>query len=71
MQNSSQQLCVDSRRAKLIARLFFEQYYPIVLFRDVFLKENVWTIKMDVGLVKDHNIQLKIDAESGKILGYS
>jgi hypothetical protein len=62
---------VDSHRAKSIARIFLEQYYPITIFKGAILYGNIWTVAMDVGLVRNEIIQIRIDAKTGKILDYS
>jgi len=45
--------------------------HTTIIFEEAFLKENVWTVTMDVGLVGKRAIHVKVDAYTGQILGYT
>ena len=62
---------VDILKVKHIARAFLQQLYSTVIFKHAVLQGNIWTVTMDVGLVREQIIHVKIDASSGVILGYS
>ena len=62
---------IDLIKVKTIARTFLQQLYSTVIFKHAVLQENIWTVTMDVGLVREQIIRVKIDASSGVILGYS
>ncbi|HEV2193867.1 MAG TPA: hypothetical protein VGR54_09655 [Nitrosopumilaceae archaeon] len=62
---------IDGRRAKSIARKFLEHYHSLIIFKDAILEEMIWTVIVDVGHADEHIIRVKIDAKTGKILGYS
>jgi hypothetical protein len=62
---------IDGRRAKSIARKFLEHYNSLIIFKDAVLEEMIWTVIMDVGHADEHIIHVKVDAETGRILGYS
>jgi hypothetical protein len=62
---------IDILKVKNIARAFLQQLYSTVIFRHAVLQGNIWTVTMDVGLVREQIIRVKIDASSGIILGYS
>lgn len=68
--NADSQNIIDKVEAKEIARLFLHQLHSTVIFKEAVLHANVWTVTMDVGLIGRHLIDVKIDAYSGKILGY-
>jgi hypothetical protein len=61
---------IDGRRAKSIARKFLEHYHSLIIFKDAVLEEMIWTVIMDVGHADEHIIHVKVDAKTGKILGY-
>ena len=62
---------IDLARAKEVARLFLQQLHTTVIFEEAVLKGNVWTVTMDVGLVGKHFINVKVDAYTGLVLGYT
>jgi len=61
---------IDGHRAKSIARKFLEHHHSLIIFKNAVLEEMVWTVIMDVGHADEHIIHVKVDAETGKILGY-
>ncbi len=56
--------------AKEIARRFLQQIYSTVIFKEATLKENVWMVTMDVGLYSEHIARVRVDANTGRIVGY-
>lgn len=63
-------LTVDEFKAKEIARRFLEQYHSIIV-SDVLLEDEVWTVSAKIGLMPKDVKKVMIDAETGRILGYS
>ena len=51
-------------------RKFLEQYHSAITFREVKLSGKTWIMTMDVGLVNQHIMQVRVDFESGQILDY-
>lgn len=68
--NNSSQGSIDLAKARDVARGFLQQLHSTVIFKEGILKANVWTITMDVGLIGERLIRVKVDAYSGQILGY-
>ena len=69
--SSGSQDALDIIKVKSIARAFLQQLYSTIIFKNAVLQGNVWTVTMDVGLVRERIIHVKIDASTGIILGYS
>ncbi|NHH97268.1 hypothetical protein DYY66_2366 [Candidatus Nitrosotalea sp. FS] len=63
-------LTIDEFKAKEIARRFLEQYHSIIV-SDVLLEDDVWTVSAKTGLMPKDVKKVMIDAETGRILGYS
>jgi len=63
-------LTIDEFKAKEIAKKFLEQYHSIVV-SDVLLEDEVWTVSAKTGLMPKDVKKVMIDAETGRILGYS
>lgn len=63
-------LTIDEFKAKEIARKFLEQYHSIIV-SDVLLEDDVWTVSAKTGLMPKDVKKVMIDAETGRILGYS
>jgi hypothetical protein len=61
---------VDGHCAKSIARKFLEQYHSLLISKDAVLEGMIWTVTMDVGHVNEHIMHVKVDAKTGRILGY-
>ncbi len=53
------------------ARKFLEQYHSLVIYKSAYLRGKTWMISMEVGLSKEEIIEVEIDAETRKILGYN
>ena len=62
---------IDLARAKEVARLFLQQLHTTVIFEKAVLRGNIWAITMDVGQVGKHIINVKVDAYTGLVLGYT
>ncbi len=62
---------IDASKAVEIARKFLEQYHSSVVFKFVVLEGEVWMVVIDVGLAFEEIRQVAVDANTGKILGYS
>lgn len=62
---------IDIVKVRSIARAFLQQLYSTIIFKNAVLQGNIWTVTMDVGLVRERIIRVKIDASTGIILGYS
>jgi hypothetical protein len=61
---------IDINQVVSIARSFLMQYHSPVIFKSSCLNGRTWVISMEVGLLKEDIIAVRIDAETGKILGY-
>ena len=63
------QLKVDTSTAIEIAREFLEQSYTTVIFENIIMEENVWIIQFNVGFLKENLKNVRIEANTGKIIG--
>ena len=63
-------LTIDEFKAREIAKRFLEQYHSIIV-SDVLLEDEVWTVSAKTGLMPKDVKKVMIDAETGRILGYS
>ena len=61
---------ISASRAIEKTRTFLEQYHSAITFREVKLSGKTWIMTMDVGLVNQHIMQVRVDFESGQILDY-
>ncbi len=61
---------IDTNKAVSIARKFLEQYHSPVIFKSAYQDSITWFVTMEVGLLNEDIIVVKIDAKSGKIQGY-
>ena len=61
---------IDINQAISIARKFLMQYHSLVILKSSCLNDKTWIISMEVGLLKEDIIAVKIDADTGKISGY-
>lgn len=61
---------IDTSRAVAIARKFLEQYHSPVIFKSTYLNNKTWIVAMEVGLLREDIMVVKIDAETGNIQGY-
>lgn len=63
-------LTIDEIKAKDLARRFLEQYHSIVVLNAI-LEEDVWEVSAKIGLAPKDVRKVMVDAETGRILGYS
>ncbi|HJT09841.1 MAG TPA: hypothetical protein VJ771_03580 [Candidatus Nitrosotalea sp.] len=61
---------ITENQAVIIARKFLIQYHSPVIFKSACLNEKTWDVSLEVGLLKDDIIVVRVDATTGKILGY-
>ena len=61
---------IDAEKAKELARRFLGQYHTVIDAKAV-LENKVWVITTDLGFSNTQTKQVRIDAHSGRILGYS
>ena len=61
---------ISANRAIEKARKFLEQYHSAITFREIKLSRKTWIITMDVGLVNQHIMQVRVDFDSGQMLDY-
>jgi len=59
---------IDMLRARETTRKFLQQLHSTVIFKDAVLKKNVWEVTMDVGLIEEQLLHVKVDAYTGRIL---
>ena len=69
--NKEFDLPVGRRKATEIARKFLEQYHSPVIAKTALLHKKRWFVSLEVGLSADDFMEVVIDAETGKILGYN
>ena len=65
-----EEIKIDTSEAVVIARKFLMQYHSPVIFKSACLNEKTWVVSLEVGLLKDDIIVVRVDASTGKILGY-
>ncbi|HJT09843.1 MAG TPA: PepSY domain-containing protein [Candidatus Nitrosotalea sp.] len=61
---------IDESKAKEAARRFLGQYYNVIDTEAV-LEDNVWLVTTYLGSTSSQRRIVRIDADSGKILGYT
>jgi uncharacterized membrane protein YkoI len=61
---------VDSKGAYSIGVKFFEQYHSDVIVKEVTFDNDTWIVKVSIGMITKQDKQVRIDAKTGKILGY-
>ena len=64
-------LPIGKKKAIEIARKFLEQYHSLVIPKNAVLDKKRWFVSLEVGMSKDDFMEVVIDAETGKILGYT
>lgn len=62
---------IGKRKATEIARKFLEQYHSPVIPKNAVLDKKRWFVSLEVGMSKDDFMEVAVDAETGKILGYT
>lgn len=63
-------LTISESKATAIARKFLEQYHSPVIYKSSYIDKDSWVIAMEVGLLHEEIIIVKVDSETGKIQGY-
>lgn len=61
---------VDSSKAQELARRFLSQYHSVIDTKAV-LEDGVWIVTANLGFSNTQTKQVKIDVDSGRILGYT
>ena len=61
---------VDSSKAQELARRFLSQYHSVIDTEAV-LEDGVWIVTAHLGFSNTQTKQVKIDIDSGRILGYT
>ncbi len=61
---------VDSSKAQELARRFLGQYHSVIDTKAV-LEDGVWIVTVYLGFSNTQTKQVKIDVDSGRILGYT
>lgn len=61
---------INAEKAKEITRRFLGQYYTIIDAKAI-LDNNVWIVTAYLGFSNTQTKQVRIDAYSGKIMGYT
>ena len=61
---------VDSSKAQEIARRFLSQYHSVIDTKAVF-EEGAWIVTAYLGFSNTQTKRVRIDADSGRILGYT
>lgn len=70
LDGTSEKTSVDPSQAIAIARRFLNQYHSLVIFRSISPSSNSWIVSMEVGLLKEDIMAVRIDSKDGRILGY-
>ena len=64
-------ISIDAKGAIEQARKFLEEYHDSFSLISATLEEDVWTVVCDVGFLKEEIKDVKVDASSGQILGFT
>ncbi len=62
-------LQIDASKAIDMAREFLKQSYTTIVFKNIVMEEKVWIVECNVGFLKDNLKKVRIDANTGKIIG--
>lgn len=62
---------INQKKAEKIAIDFLEQYHDTCTIKSAFLENEVWVVGVKIGLAASTSRQVMIDANSGRILGYT
>lgn len=60
---------IDAKKAIDISREFLKQSYTTVIFKNIIMQEKIWIVECNVGFLKDNIKKIRIDANTGKIIG--
>lgn len=61
----------DIIHAKTIATKFLEQYHGNVQSKEITLDDNVYLVTLETGLLERKTMQVRVDAKTGQILGFT
>ena len=61
----------DMENAIEIAEKFLDEHHSTVNLKSADLDDNIWYIIFDVGFLSEQLKEVKVDSNSGKILGYT
>jgi len=62
---------IDSSKAKEIVRNFLAQYHAVLDVKDPILEDHTWIVDADVtSFGFNHIKRVKVNTETGKIMGY-
>lgn len=61
---------IDSSKAQELARRFLGQYHSVIDTKAI-LEDGVWVVTAYLGFSNTQTKRVRIDADSGRILGYS
>ena len=53
------------------AENFLQKHHDTINLKTADLEDNIWYLIFDVGFLSEQLKEIKLDAESGKILGYT
>jgi len=53
------------------AEKFLEKHHDTINLKSADLEDNIWYLIFDVGFLSEQLKEVKLDSESGKILGYT
>ncbi len=68
--NKDTDLKIDSAKAQELTRRFLSQYHTVIDTK-VVLEKDVWVVTAYLGFANTQTRQVRIDANSGQILGYT
>lgn len=63
-------MVIDEYKAKEIAKKFLGQYHSIIVTHAIF-EQDAWSVSVRVGISPQAVRKVRIDAVTGRILGYS
>lgn len=61
----------SAREATSIATTFLRQYYGFIRPKNASKDNGTWVVEVDVGVVTKEIAQVKIDASTAEVVGYS
>ena len=62
-------LKINAQNAIDIVREFLKQSYTTVIFKNIIMEEKIWIVEFNVGFLKDNIKKVRIDTNTGKIIG--
>ena len=64
-------MIISQKKAEKITIDFLEQYHDASTIESIFLENGIWLVTAKIGMMAPQIRQVLIDANSGRILGYS